>query len=461
MNWKDAYKEVIPLHYLREHAHKSNRELASSLSELTGERITKNAVKNARRRYQVQTTVPTTTSSNYEEICLESTAPITLQDLIDTFGINTQEYELIQDTPGSWQAQASNETKRIIYEEGRIQEGEIHKTGNSIVTLYKRNAIFRKRKLDPVELSIQPVVCNVNYFAPATQSAPANSAHLVFSDPHFGYTIDYRTGKLTPLHNRAVLNLILQIAAETQPNSIHILGDIFDFAEQSDKFLSSPDFHNTVQPAIEEVHLYLRWLRESCPNSTICIHQGNHDNRPERALLKHVNWAYGLKAADEIELPPQLSVPRLLALHKLHIQYITDYPNDFEIIGNVELDHGYLARAASGASVTASIKESGISKIFGHIHRVELASKTIWEGPRSKQIQHASCGCCCHTDGRVPGVKARQNWQNGFAFIHSAASHSFITPYAVSANQTHFQSALRTGTDYTPALCKANRRWNW
>lgn len=397
---------------------------------------------------------------NYATVTLESNKPIPLEELIAVFGIDLNAYEIIKDEPGYWNAQASNERKHIIYEEGRISEGEIHKDGTSVVTLYKRSLTLRKRVLDNVELTIRPVHCDIAYPPPQPKYTDSKQA-LVFSDPHFGYTIDYSTGKLKPLHNRTALNMILSIAKETQPASIHILGDIFDFAEQSDKFLTSPDFHNTVQPAIEEIHLYLRWLRELCPNSEIYLHEGNHDNRPERALLKHVNWAYGLKAADEIDLPPQLSIPRLLALHKLNIHYLSDYPNDFEIIGNVELDHGATARKGSGATTSSTIRDSTISKIFGHIHRVEYASKTIWEGSKSYQIEHASCGCTCHIDGRVPGVKSRQNWQNGFAIINYNPSQSHIQTYRIENNQTFFNNKFIATEDYLPSLIKSNARWNW
>jgi len=461
MNWKQSYSGTIPERYLKDNRDKSNVVLASGLSQLTGVRVSRNAVKKARKRYAIfPRAFSETVNDNYTEISMESSSPITVSQLVEQCEIDLNKFELVSVNPGSWNMAARDETKRIIYEEGKILEGEIHKGGIKVHKLYKLNATFRKRVLEAVQLTVHPVECNTIY-PPPVPTYNIYKRALVFSDPHIGYTIDYQTAKLTPLHNRAVLNLILEIARLTQPTSIHILGDVFDFAEQSDKFLTSPEFRNTVQPTIEEAHLYLRWLREICPRSEIFIHEGNHGKRIKTALLKHVNWAYGLKAADEIELPPQLSIPRLLALHKLQIQYVDSYPNDCAIIGGVELTHGSIARKGSGSTVTAIAREATISQLCGHIHKVELASKTLWEGPNSKVIQVASDGCTCWIDGRVPGVKARQNWQNGFAVISHSKNNRSITPYLITNNEVFFEGSLLKAKTYLPQLRKTNNRWNW
>jgi len=58
------------------------------------------------------------------------------------------------------------------------------------------------------------------------------------------------------------------------------------------------------------------------------------------------------------------------------------------------------------------------SRIFGHIHRHELAWTTEWKGQERRELCAASGGCLCSVDGGVPGVKDRQNWQQGLILAH-------------------------------------------
>jgi hypothetical protein len=134
--------------------------------------------------------------------------------------------------------------------------------------------------------------------------------------------------------------------------------------------------------------------------------------------MKHMPQAYGLHRVDNVEVKtPTLSIPYLLALDTMDIGW-HNYP-DGEVWLNdyIAVEHGVTARARSGATVSNMLIDAQETRVFGHIHRFESATKTIHtkEGPRF--ITVASVGCMCRIDGVVPGKKKRQNWQQGFAVV--------------------------------------------
>jgi len=138
----------------------------------------------------------------------------------------------------------------------------------------------------------------------------------------------------------------------------------------------------------------------------------------ERAIIRHLGAAYDLRAADELEMPPALSVPRLLALHQLGIEWMGDYPDDLDWINDgLCISHGELARSVPGETARAVVRDADESAIVGHTHQVEMASRTLHIRGGERTITAVSPGCCCHIDGRVPAAKARMQWQNGCAVV--------------------------------------------
>ena len=58
-----------------------------------------------------------------------------------------------------------------------------------------------------------------------------------------------------------------------------------------------------------------------------------------------------------------------------------------------------------------------ISIIQGHIHRLEMAHKTVWTHGKPKIYQAVSMGTLARIDGIVPGGGTRYNWQQGFGVV--------------------------------------------
>ena len=205
-----------------------------------------------------------------------------------------------------------------------------------------------------------------------------------------------------------------------------LLGDNIDLAEWSDKYLRPPNLRDLTQPALFALYGILRRMREYMPSreQKIVVLKGNHELRMENAIARNLIQACDLRAVDEFHLPPAMSVPRLLALHTMGVDYVDEYPGGERWLNDaVRLSHGEIVRAP-GDTAKAVVAHSDVTEIFGHIHRVEWASRTLHHRRgRTSTITGFSPGCTCWVDGRVPGSngKSQRQWQNGQAAVLAAA----------------------------------------
>jgi hypothetical protein len=210
----------------------------------------------------------------------------------------------------------------------------------------------------------------------------------------------------------------LQLATLLQPQLIILLGDLLDMTEWTDKFVRSPDFKGMTQPAIYEAAWWLRQLREACPEARIEVHEGNHEKRMPNYLTAHCMAAYGLKAADQIDLPPALSPPHLLGLKQLGIEWVGQYPDDLSLLNpNLQCYHGERASAVPGGTARAVLSDfPTISTVFAHAHRREKASQTNWQGAHVQNTVEAhGIGCLCNK--YTPAKSVRNNWQQSCAIV--------------------------------------------
>lgn len=305
------------------------------------------------------------------------------------------------------------------------------------------------RDPQPLEPQVQPVTIRSRQ-----RKARGGQAHhrlktaLFLSDPHFGFHRDLKTGELTPFHDRRVLDIFVKLAMRLRPDDIIWAGDTLDLPDWSDKFVRSPSFFLCTQPAVIEAAWWLAQLRSASPPSRIVVLEGNHDARLERALNVHLNQVYQLRPADEIELPASMSVPRLLALHKLDIEYVGGYPDaDLWLNPGLVATHGAKARSAPGGTVGAEVRESDVTLCHGHIHRREWASRTL-HGRCGRRVIESFCpGCACHINGVVPGSH-KSNWQQGFAVLrYDDTGRYTITPVAVNDGEAVFEGELYRGEE--------------
>lgn len=379
----------------------------------------------------------------------------TLDQLIEACNINLDEWVIERHLINKWEVGAKfgpEGAQEIVIE-----------------PLFQVKAWLVMRKPEALEPVVSPVHVTV---VPAKHNGKPIKAKgikrmLALPDPQFGFRKSLRTGKLEPFHDRMALDIALQIAMEYKFDMKVWLGDLLDLAEFTDKFVRSPNYYWSTQPAAIEAKWWLSQFRMADPDDEEYALEGNHDERLKDHLSKHFKEAYGLRAVDRLELPPMMTVPYILALHDINVEWVQDYPNG-EVWVNPALacEHGALTRARSGGTVTAMIADMSESRIMGHSHRLESASKTIYGQHGSKIIEVWSMGCLCRTDGPVPGVRARQNWQQAVGFVeYDDEGWHDIQPIRINNGRAYFQGKFYEGRDRLEELREATvgtkAEWNW
>jgi len=292
-------------------------------------------------------------------------------------------------------------------------------------------------KWQPVDRS-QPVVLA----APkkVTPKKSKHTVHVALPDPQIGYR-DLGS-RLDPFHDESAMDVALQITSfieETDRlDTVVNLGDFLDLPSQG-RFEQEAAFASTTQAAFDRGHLFLQQQRQAAgPKAKIVLVEGNHDRRMEKFITANMLSAFGLRRANTTELPA-MSIPYLLRLEEIGVEYIDAYPaGAYWITESLRAIHGTKARSNGSTAAAYTNADPHISTIFGHSHRLEIQSKTVYNGAGAIRSVAVSPGCLCRVDGAVPsangsthidGSPARhwENWQQGVAVITVEPSGEFFT----------------------------------
>jgi predicted phosphodiesterase len=280
---------------------------------------------------------------------------------------------------------------------------------------------------------IQPAAAARVTIARGNESAVRREPGVKLAMKSADYQIGYRIlpdGTVLEFHDEQSMAVFVEACRLYQPDTIQILGDFLDLSEQS-HFAQERAFARTTQMAFDRGHLELAKLRAVCPNARIILIEGNHDKRLQNYVEANALSAFGLKQANKPDSWPVMSIPFLLRLDDLNVQYIEAYPAatdwDNDRTRNI---HGTRANS-KGSTMSQYLHElSHINTWAGHTHRPEIIYRTIM-GLRGEAIESyaANPGCMCKTDGSVPSVKGAigaggmpakvvEDWQNGFGMLY-------------------------------------------
>lgn len=292
-------------------------------------------------------------------------------------------------------------------------------------------------KWQPVDRS-QPVVLA----APkkVTPKKSKHTVHIALPDPQIGYRD--LGGRLDPFHDESAMDVALQITSfieETDRlDTVVNLGDFLDLPSQG-RFEQEAAFASTTQAAFDRGHLFLQQQRQAAgPKAKIVLVEGNHDRRMEKFITANMLSAFGLRRANTAELPA-MSIPYLLRLEEIGVEYIDAYPaGAYWITESLRAIHGTKARSNGSTAAAYTNADPHISTIFGHSHRLEIQSKTVYNGAGAIRSVAVSPGCLCRVDGAVPSVNGSthidgsparhwENWQQGVAVITVEPSGEFFT----------------------------------
>jgi predicted phosphodiesterase len=263
-----------------------------------------------------------------------------------------------------------------------------------------------------------------------TPKKSKHTVHIALPDPQIGYrSLD---GRLDPFHDESAMDIALQITDWLEENdrvdTVINLGDFLDLPAQG-RFEQEAAFASTSQAAFDRGHLFLQQQRLAAgPKAKIVLVEGNHDRRMEKFIVANALSAYGLRRANTNEIPV-MSIPYLLRLNEIGVEYIDAYPaGAYWITENLRAIHGTKARSNGSTAAAYTNADPHISTIFGHAHRLEIQSRTVFNGAGAIRSVAVSPGCLCRVDGAVPSVngsthidgspaKYFENWQQGICVI--------------------------------------------
>lgn len=249
---------------------------------------------------------------------------------------------------------------------------------------------------------------------------------VVGADSQIGFrSID---GVLHPFHDDRAIGVFNYIVGEESPDRVLLLGDIIDLPSQG-RYAQEASFANTTQPAIDRTYEWMVTLREYAPHARIDFIEGNHDKRLTLYSETNALASHGLRRANWPDGWPVLSVPYLLRLDELDIDYLDAYPNAHVWVNdNLKAFHGTKADAKGSTGMKYLNENPGMSVIFGHSHRLEMVQKTTEDRLGSFRASAVNPGALCHINGQVPGfnssnhldgtpARVTENWQNGLCII--------------------------------------------
>lgn len=176
---------------------------------------------------------------------------------------------------------------------------------------------------------VQPAAPTKITYAPYVARPRIGKTIVIMPDVQCGFlrNID-NPSQLTPIHDRAALDVAAQIVADLQPDQIGWIGDFVDLPEMS-RWLQVEEFWRTTQPGINEAHKILAEFECAAGprrEATFFI-AGNHDRRLREYALKNARAAFHLRPAMSTPQSwPDLTIPHLLRLDELGIEYCGEYP---------------------------------------------------------------------------------------------------------------------------------------
>jgi len=291
----------------------------------------------------------------------------------------------------------------------------------------------------------EPTVFNLSIKNPEIPKPKQDgfSSALILSDAQISYVRDDSSGYLSPIHDRPSMLLAIAVAKDLQPNFIIFNGDMFDLSDWSTKYTTSPAMTRTLKPAVAEFGYYVGLLKSVSPKSRMIFIEGNHENRMIRAIIEYMPFAYGLISLNDVKGYDVISIPAIFGFESLGIEWIGNYPNGkFFLNDFATIEHGNVAIRDPGKTAAKMLEERLTSVNFGHIHRIEGATKTIDTPYGKKSIYSQTYGCMCSIHGDVPSNGSEPNWQKGFGVNYFNDSFSVPVPIRVEDEKCIFNSKM-------------------
>ena len=346
-----------------------------------------------------------------------------LSDLLEVTKTDLNIWEVVAHTVNTWeQAQADKES------------GE-----PKIVTLHQVKARMQRKLIEQLK---PPSEIILNPPRGETGSPKGMKKVLFVPDTQHGHIWNEEFTQLEPLHDRKALDCVIQLANDWKPDVIVLLGDMLDLAQWSLKFPRPPTVRQTTQVTLNELYYDLCRFRNACPDAEMIWLEGNHEIRIQKALQDLMPEALTLRPVGTKN--PVLSIEHLLHLDQLRINYVKPYPADFWLWDCIQICHG---EGHTKGVTTKLAQKKSYSMVKGHGHTLESACGRVEtpNGPRTITIMQP--GCLCRTDGAVPGVTPRPNWQHGLGMGVLIDGQEHLWSQPILDGKLFFQDKIFVGQE--------------
>lgn len=275
----------------------------------------------------------------------------------------------------------------------------------------------------PPVVPARPVEVKVPERRPAKKRGKWRTA-VILPDPQIGYWRDLYDGSLTPFHDERALAIALAVCVDEEPDLVVWLGDVCDFASFG-RYRQEPGFQLTVQPTIDTAHTWLAMTAATARE--VRFLEGNHDARIHTAMVDNVLAGAGIRRAKSGPHEwPAMSLPNLLRLDELGVQYVPGFPSCATYVNDgLAAIHG---RFHGARAMQQNLDRERVSVIQGHTHHLQAEART--RNTRGAPVFSFaySPGCLCRIDGAVPsrnsGIdafgkprKSWEDWQQGLAVV--------------------------------------------
>lgn len=307
---------------------------------------------------------------------------------------------------------------------GSDGESEVLNLGSAAIAFKVGDGVAQDVPEWPVVKQADPVVID---FPQVEKPKRDMGIAVILPDPQIGFRKNVKTGELTPFHDEKAMNVALSITADLNPDKVVNLGDFLDLPNVS-RYEQEPAFYATTQASIDAGYRFLAMERAAAPHAEIYLIEGNHDMRLQRFITKNAVAAFGLSRADSPEEWPVLSLPFLMRMDELGIEYVSGYPNaEVYINKGLRCEHGR-KHAQRGKIAHKIMSGESTSTITGHNHHVEIAHRTFVDRGETRVVMGATLGCLCRTDGSVPSARtgldpngdvitAQMDWQQAIGVV--------------------------------------------
>ena len=284
-------------------------------------------------------------------------------------------------------------------------------------------------KWQPVQQAA-PIIVKPKVRTPSLISSDWKVA-VALPDPQIGFR-RYEDGTLDPFHDEAAIDVALQIVGLDHGHPLDQVINLGDFLDlpMYGTYEQEATFAHTAQAAIDRGSLFLAQQRaEAGKDARIILLEGNHDKRLNRFINTNAAAAYGLKVANMPDSWPVNSLQNLLRCDEFGVEFIDGYPAAVHWINKrLRAMHGDRANSNGSTAAQYTNANPNISTLFGHSHRMEQQSKTVFDRDTAIKSVAFSPGCLCRVDGAVPSVKGGvdgkgqalqyfENWQQGVSVI--------------------------------------------